>query len=43
MMKDSIRMSGRRFSAERMIEDYYNLMYQPQASDLAAAAMEQGD
>lgn len=40
MMKESIRMSSWKFSAERMVEDYYNLMYEMQASDLVAAAKE---
>lgn len=40
MMKESIKMSGERFSARRMLADYYNLMYAPAAEDLAAAAKE---
>lgn len=32
MMKKSIEMSRRKFSAERMLDDYYRLMYIPAAS-----------
>jgi starch phosphorylase len=32
MMKRSIEMSQRKFSAARMLDDYYRLMYIPAAS-----------
>ncbi|AGC67977.1 putative alpha-glucan phosphorylase [Thermoclostridium stercorarium subsp. stercorarium DSM 8532] len=40
MMRESIRMSTENFSARRMLRDYYSLMYEPEVSDLAAAAKE---